>query len=189
MCFVLAVLVGGSALLGHILTNGWFTFYVLTVPGEHVWTTEYFLKFWTHDLFLALPIVLTVAVVWLIREIIQGDKSTGFFYLWMAVGMLVAAWVGRLHSGGFLNVLIPAYLVLAIISGLALASFLQSNVSKRTGVVVLATALIAFQFWQLSYDASRQIPTVTDQMAWQEFIDAVAAIDGEVYIPFHGYIG
>ncbi len=189
MCTGVVVLVGCSAWLGHILTEGWFTFHVLTVPGEHVWTSEYYTKFWTHDLFLALPISFTVTVVWLIREIVRGERSTAVFYVWMAAGMVVASWLGRLHTGGFLNVLIPAYLVLAIICGLALASFLRSEASMRMSMIVLVTGLIAFQFSYLQYDASKRIPTELDRLAWQQFVEAVADIDGEVYIAYHGYIG
>jgi hypothetical protein len=103
------------------------------------------------------------------------------------VGLLVAAWVSVVHSGSYLNVLMPGYAACAGIAGCAFA------VLARRGLVgaVVATALFVLQVHSLVRHeyALRAIPKATAHQAGAELESALAKLPGPVLVLRHPWYG
>ncbi|MBV8952178.1 MAG: hypothetical protein JOZ99_14965, partial [Actinobacteria bacterium] len=99
---------------------------------------------------------------------------------------------GRLHSGGYDNVLFPAFGALAIGVGLGLHA---AAVSARSGsgrasraigwIAPLAVVLAVAQFATLTYDPSAQIPTAAQHRTAARMLVALRSLPGRVYLPGH----
>src|SRR5690606_3277213 len=97
---------------------------------------------------------------------------------------LLAAMSSRMHVGGAINVVMPAYLALAVLTGLAFAR--AHGASVRTRRVV--TALVALQLALSVYDPRRWLPTDADRAVGERLVAMLRAADGPVLVPFHGYL-
>ncbi|WP_437489597.1 glycosyltransferase family 39 protein [Sorangium sp. So ce1014] len=115
-----------------------------------------------------------------------------YFYLFVAAGMLGASWAGRLHMGGWPNVIMPGFAILAIHFGLGIQAALDAAAglvaSRRHRIEVFLFAVAALQFACLAYDPSRYVPKSRDAAAGQHLLDKIRAVDGEVFIPAHGHL-
>lgn len=137
---------------------------------------------WLLRLLLALP------ALYFLLAFVLGQASANQpcwrFYCAMALAFLAVSWSGRAHSGGYLNVLLPAMAALAVLSGLILAAALRRG-SYRLSMVVLM--ICTAQFWLLRYNPSQEIPTAADRAAGQQLHQVIRTFPGDVYIPFHSF--
>ena len=112
-----------------------------------------------------------------------------FWYdLAAAIGLLVAAWVSVIHSGSYLNTLMPGYVACAGIGGCAFGLL-----HRRGGLlgVALATALVALQTVSLIRHEypNRAIPTTEDRRAGAELETALRKLPGPVLVLRHPWYG
>ncbi|XYI00942.1 ArnT family glycosyltransferase [Sorangium sp. So ce1128] len=114
------------------------------------------------------------------------------FYLFAATGMLGASWAGRLHAGGWPNVIMPGFAILAIYFGLGVQTVLDAAAGlaahRQHRVEVFLLAVAALQFACLAYNPSRYVPKSQDAKAGQQLLDKIAKVDGEVFLPAHGHL-
>ena len=193
-------LVGAAALVIGITTwffdyicEGWYSYYIFDLPRRHPIRKEMFVGFWTQDLMRPLPIACLLAGCCLLLKLLDpAERGKGTFYLLTAVGMLGGAWLSRLHSGGYDNVLFPAYAVIAVLFGLSVPAILDSRRLVATGKEKPAQLVLylacAFQFILLGYRPSRQIPTSRDLRAGKALVRMMGRAEGEVLLPYHGYL-
>lgn len=191
LCFGATVLLvsGGSVLWLNILHDGWFWYYVFELPSEHKLLPENWVGFWTNDLLRPLWPACFVGVLTLIRPK-RLPRGATFFYALFTLGLLGGAWMTRLHSGAFDNVLIPAYAALAVLVGLGAhtrAGQVGPNVAQRLWAASIY-ALCCLQFGLLIYNPRQQVPTAADEQAGREVVAALAQIKGPVFVPSHGYL-
>jgi 4-amino-4-deoxy-L-arabinose transferase-like glycosyltransferase len=190
------VIIWGSTLILNKIHDGWYNFYIFEVPREHYILKARYIFFWITDLLGPLPVLCAVILLYLVQKLTNGVKKEGVFYWLMAAGMVGAAWSGRLHSGGYVNVLLPGYAMVAILFGVAfhhLEGFLQSKVSGEAGqsfsvVRVLVYLVCVAQLAGLMYNPKDQIPTKVDLQAGWELVKMMKSYPGEVYLPCHGFI-
>ena len=183
-----AAIVGGSTLVLDHIHDGWYTYYVFYLPRQHELIPEMLIQFWTKDLLVHLPIACLLGAFFLVRSLVKGDRRVAVFYLFLTVGMVGSAWLGRLHHGGHLNVLIPGLAMISVLVGLVMAPFFSGlNRGKRL-IPYLVVAACLVQFVLLKYDPARFIPDEKDLAAGNGFIQMVSQIEGEVLIPYHGYL-
>ena len=133
---VLAVALAGSSVVLELTSHGWYRYYVLDELSGQPWVDTLWVGFWRDDL---LAHLWPVAGTGRGRALALGGGSVtrpadrtpaatpaaaraprGYWALAVA-GLLAAAWVSRLHTGGYLNVLIPAHAAVALVAGLACA--------------------------------------------------------------------
>lgn len=156
-------------------TDGWFRFYLFTLPSAHRIDTDYLFGFWWGDLLKNLtPLILLCLMGW--WHIYRRDPKLAFFYLALAAGLIAAAYAGRLHRYGWSNVLIPAHALLALAGGLALA--------RLSGPRLLGGLLLAF--WQMAsllYNPLGNIPNEDARHMGDAFVARVAQLPGEVFMP------
>ena len=102
----LAALVVSSTALLDALTNGWYRYYVFSELAGQAWVSQLWLGFWRHDILspewpLA-ALLGFMAATWAMprRPRARFGWSTGY-WLATAAGLLAAAWISRLHTGGY----------------------------------------------------------------------------------------
>jgi hypothetical protein len=189
--FVLSALglIGLTTLIFNWLDDGWYYYYVFFLPRQHEINSAEYIGFWLNDIFKPLVIAFVFMIIFLIRKY-QADRKSALFYLFLAVGLFGGAWMGKLHSGGFLNVLIPVHAALAIFTGLGFSVLLKyAHDRKFKFLPVVAAVVLLGQFYILYYDFGSMVPTEKDRIYAQQFIDNVARTSGEVIITHHGYYG
>jgi len=183
----LAAGIGGSWLVLHLATGGWFTRYVFVLPEQHELVHEDWVRFWTRDLLDPLwPVLLVIAA----GVVVLARSTRGREQLWWYVpvlgGLVAAAWSSRLHSGGYDNVVLPAYLAVAVAVGLALHALREAP--RRVVLVPLAGLLVVGQFVGLRYDVGDQLPPAGAVAAGDRLVDRLRALPGPVHLPGHGWL-
>lgn len=196
----LVVSVVGSVLVGNATTDGWYDDYVvkelLGQPVEWRWLWG----FWFIDLALPLAICLTIIGRWAYRRQIPRRSMSlhralvRCYVPAVALGMLAASWAGRLHSGGFANVVIPAYAAIALLFGLAVSGVLTGRdagprftagwLLAVTSVQILLLLVLPWRgtlLWSL-------VPTVDDRAAGDRLVTLLGDLPGRVIIPVHPHL-
>lgn len=186
------VVLGSAVLALHLSTDGWFTFYVFEMPRHHGWQGEYKLKFFTSDLLPLVPMVLLALTACAQRFRMSPSESA--LLAAFAGGALVTSYLSRLHVGGYDNVVMPVFAVCCMLAPIAIV---QARKGKRTtllAMLVIQFALLAIDIRAAS-DRDRAwiqgfgpqfLPSQANERANEEFVAALAAIEGPVFIPFHG---
>ncbi len=186
--FVVATLVctlGVAVLIDH-LHHGWFRYYTWELPRAHPFVKQSLGGFWTDDLFPAFAIAGVFGIYYLIAAT-PARAGARFFHLATAGGMVACAWTGRLHDGGWPNVLIPAFAALAVLFGLGLGEAWRStdDAGPRLRAFVAAAALA--QLGALVFDPKRTLPRSFDAPAGWAFIAKLKAVPGDVFVPNHSW--
>jgi 4-amino-4-deoxy-L-arabinose transferase-like glycosyltransferase len=179
--------IGGATLIFSLLTEGWYFYYTVTVPGLHGLGQEHMLAdYWVSDLGIPMIPAGFLAALYLARRF-REHSSDFAFYGAAAVSMMGASWISRLHGGGWLNVLQPAHAILAILFGLSLKDLW--SLSERHGL--RASGLFSVPVLQLAllfYPPGQHIPTDEDVADGDAFVEFLRTVEGEVYTPMHGYL-
>jgi len=140
-----------------------------------VWTS-----FWTHDLLRPLAVACIAAVVVLARR--WSTPAGRWFLVPVVAGLGLTAYASRLHSGGYDNVLLPAYGALAVLFGLAVADVATGR--RWRGAL---TAVLALQLALLAYNPGAQLPSAADRRGGDQLLAALRSLHGSVYLPGHGW--
>ena len=182
-------LVGGVAAavaLLQVTSDGWFLYYAVDVPAAHHLVPSAFLGFFTQDLqpFGWLAAMSVLALVAAHRR--TGTTGVRWWFFAPVLASLVATgWLGRVHSGGWDNVLIPAVAGLAVLGGIALA------VARHRGtplVAGLCMVLVLVQFVGLRWAPWDQVPSERAEERTVAAVEAIADLRGPVYLPGHPWL-
>jgi Dolichyl-phosphate-mannose-protein mannosyltransferase len=118
-------------------------------------------------------------------KLLRGGQL-GIQYEFTAVaGLLLAAWFSRLHTAGYVNVLLPAYAACALLGALAFAKL------RRMGPLpaLAATAILLVQFAMLLSRPSYALPSRTESTAGAELITKLSKLPGPVLVLGHPWYG
>ena len=170
------------------LYGGWFFYYVFKVPSEHPLQKEMMFLFWKRDIFHYFAAAFIVSLIFIVSARLRRDSRTFVFYLTFFAGMLASSWLSRLYSGGFLNVLLPAYAALAVLFGPGLDVILNYCRPERKIIEAAALVLCIVQFTILLYNPLKNIPTQTDLDAGRQLAELIQGINGDVFLPFNSYL-
>ena len=176
--------IGGTTVLLDLLTDGWYSAYVLDLPRSHELVSSVWVSFWTTDLLARVPLAIVLggaAVLVLHRR--RGLGSSVLFFVPVAGALVASAYSSRLHSGGFDNVLIPAYAAAAIGVGLGLAAARRATPGWRTAGYVAA----GLQLVMLLYAPWTAVPDGAHARSGQALIADLGRLPGPVYLPGHGW--
>jgi hypothetical protein len=186
---VSGALIAGATLIFAYLSGGWYFFYTYTVQSLHGLGQLHLLRgFWTDDLGWRVVPAALLGLLYLGVAFRRAERPSGFaFYATLAVAMTGAAWISRLHGGGWLNVLQPAHAALALLFGLGVATLpaLQARFG-RPGQALYALPVL--QLALLAYDPRPHIPTAKDVKDGEAFVASLRHIEGDVYTPMHGHL-
>lgn len=195
---------GGFTALFHLLSDGWYSYYIFDLPSQHGFFAVMLHLFWTRDLLQPLPVASLFILLyfglyllnWKRLKPVERVKLT--FYTLFFFSMLLASWSSRLHFGGASNVLLPAYAAISTLWGIVLHRLLsQTQDADQTHsghsplrdirTYLIYTLAIA-QFGWLVYDPTKYLPTSRDRAAGDAFMRVLSSIEGEVYTPDHGFL-
>ncbi len=184
---LVAVLGTATAAL-NAATHGWYLHYTLWLPFRIEERVPEAAAFWTEDILrtVAVPAALAVALCAIaLRDPTRRDP----FWPLIAIGGLSAAWLSRLHSGAYLNVLMPAYASLAILAGAAARLLPSATPRPYRPVVRAAIALLCIGHLAGSaYSAQAQVPGAGDAELAREFGRTLASYHGAVLVPYHSFV-
>ena len=171
----------------NIKTDGWYWFWNFSLPVTHHWNLKYFYSFWTIDLIKHFAIALSMVAVVFIKMDSKKLSKRELFYLYFLIGCLLDAWLLRMHYGGYLNVLFPALLAIAMLAPIGFAK-LQTIFSNKKNAQKIIYLMVLLQFLVLLYNPGKEIPTRQDEKTGKEFITKLKNIKGDVFVPCHSYI-
>jgi hypothetical protein len=180
------VVLGGVTLWLNHATRGWYTAYTVQLAGQHSVATSEYVGFFTHDLLQPVGVALLVGAFGLLAYR-RGDS--GRFWIPVTAGLLLASYSARLHSGGYNNVLLPAYAAAAMILGLGLHAVTRPDVlaRHRVGVRGLLVATLAM-FCALIYNPLHQVPPASSTRAGDRLVADLARLPGPVYLPSQSWL-
>jgi len=195
-------LIGGGFLLLDAVHDGWFRYFTVTLPAMDGIRQEMLLRFWWDDLLLTLPAAAVALLGFLLLTALgkggRPSRDAWFFFL-AGGGMVGLSWLARIHKGGYLNVLMPAYALLALALPLGLHALERSLQRRgpvlRHGLCALASAAVIAQLAWLAVapekgvlPAGRWVPSAEDRAAGEAIVELIAGFDGPVFTPFHCFL-
>jgi hypothetical protein len=107
-----AAVVGASTLALGLASHGWYVYYVFEQMSQHALSPAAAGQFWTRYLLPTLGIAVGAALL--------GARRLPLELLAGCAALVVEALTALVHTGGGVNDLLPAYLVVALLAGLAL---------------------------------------------------------------------
>ena len=174
----LAVVLGAL----YLQSGEWVRFYLLDLPRMHQLQDQYLWNFWSIDILPRFTLPLVLAPLFLIAR--RRDRPTVALYGLAAVSLLVSAWIARLNLLASVNVLAPAFAILAILFGLSLGEALRLLHDVKLREVhryVLGLALA--QLVLLGYNPRLTVPLRSDGWAGDRLVATLGALPGTLFAP------
>jgi hypothetical protein len=186
----------GISTLGlGLASRGWYVYYVFVLMTKHTLNEAAFGQFWTVHLLPVLGIACCALVL--------GARRVPLVLLAGCLALVIESYAALVHSGGEANDLLPAYLALALLAGLAMGDHRGSLVSAgvdrlargriagwRPGqlgpwVAAAAAALVIVQLAVLvtGFHPGRAIPTAADRAVGSRLIAGMRALGGAIAVP------
>jgi 4-amino-4-deoxy-L-arabinose transferase-like glycosyltransferase len=162
--------VGLATLVLGLTSGGWYIYYVFQLMSEHSLTASHISWFWTL-LGTAMGLVACAAAIGVRRvprELLAGCAA-----------LVIEGYAALVHSGGSLNDVLPAYLAVALLSGLALGRDDTRWTGTAAGLLVLAQTVLLLA----SAHPSQAIPSAADRAAGQRLLAGIRAFGGDVAVP------
>ncbi len=182
----------GTTMVFNRLTDGWYFYYVYLVPRQHPVSLQSIIGFWRYDLMRPFAIALLGSLAYLVWKLRTAERSVAIFYGLTGAGLFGGAWLSRLHSLSFVNVVLPAYAAVAIVFPIAahdLVSWAKRGRSERTTMTVpVVVALGLAQLALLLYSPVSFVPTARDVRTGQDLLRHLAETPGRIFVPYHGYL-
>ena len=165
-------------------TDGLFLTYLVEVPSVHPLVGERFFPGAEKEIYGAMPTMVWCALGAGIALLIgrEGGEKEGLVY-WTSIGVLglFLCALMRAHHGGFLNVLMPGYWLLALLSCMVLGALAQQ------GRPLIACLLLVFATgWDINkglWSKDKYTPTAEDVAAGERLIERIAEYPGDVLMP------
>jgi hypothetical protein len=189
---LVALMLASTAVLDG-LTGGWYRYYVFSELSGQPWAHQVWVGFWADDILRRqwpLLLLLVAGEVTLARATLAGRstarptlRSPWPYYACAATGMIAAAWVSRLHTGGYANVLMPAFAAIAMLAGLTWGRVLKRR--RRPMTLLLLLSALLLQLSLLAYPLGAQIPTAADRAAGTRLIARLRTLPGPVVVIRH----
>jgi hypothetical protein len=165
-----AAVLGISTLVLALTTGGWYVYYVFELMGEHSLNYGGFGWFWT-ALLSTMGIAACAALIAARR--VPAVLLTG------CAALAAEGYAALVHSGGGINDLLPAYLAVALLAGLALGSGATRRAAVVPGVLVLAQSALLLS----GFHPSQAIPASADRAVGERLIAGMRALGGSVAVP------
>ena len=181
-----------------IFVLGAITIYLLN--GSGLWATvsswphlsfSRVFTFWAYGCPLKFPLLCVLSaftIFFISRKIISGKYESHIpAFALMAGGLIIVSWLGYITTGSYDNVFIPAAAAMAALSAWALQHFKSSEYNLGWLPPVAVKVLVIIQLILFITNPGKLMPSDEDVKAGGRFIEKISSLDGEVYIPKHGY--
>ena len=188
---LIGALVVASTLALDASSGGWYRFYVFEFQPQRAFEAWKLTGFWTTDLLATVPVACAAALLLVWRTLRDPGGWDRFFFLAWAAAAVGAAYVARAQSGGYLNNLMPAYALLALLLALSAHREAAALAAGRPRPGLLEVAIFvacALQLVHLAEDPRQWLPTPGDTATGERLVETIAGIPGEVLIADQGYL-
>jgi hypothetical protein len=173
---------GVSTLVLGLTSGGWYIYYVFELMGEHSLTGGSFGWFWT-ALATAMGLAACAALI--------GARRVPRVLVAGCAALAAEGYAALVHSGGAINDVLPAYLAVALLAGLALGrgvmpssgSALGSGTSWRVTMASAVLVLAQVAVLLTGLRPSQAIPTAADRSVGERVLAGLRAIGGTVAVP------
>jgi hypothetical protein len=189
-----AVLAASTLTLG-LASHGWYLYYAFQQMSQHGLSLDAAGQFWAGYLLPTLGIA--------VAAVLLGVRRLPLALLAGCVALVVEGWAALVHTGGGVNDLLPAYLAVAVLAGLALGGRADVAPGRGAGSVAwvpamtgspakaawratgAAGALVIAQLAVLTmgFHPGRAIPAGADRAAGLRLAAGVRALGGTIAIP------
>jgi 4-amino-4-deoxy-L-arabinose transferase-like glycosyltransferase len=187
----LGAVFGGAVAILNRQSGGWFDFYVFELPKHHPIIGQLLRGFWIEDFLGPLALAMVFGSVYFFAPPVRAR------WRWLVVdaafigALIVAGYATRVRVGSYVNVVLPAYLGVALLFGLGVAA-LATRRSAEPAARLAARWLLLLcitQFAVLAYKPWKQIPPARDRVAGEQIVASLKAVQGDVWVPRHPYLG
>jgi len=184
---LLVLVVGANVLLDRV-HDGWYWYYTYSVVNGHQKLWDIFLPIVQNEVVVPLGLALAVSV-WacLARSSLISAPVRVFYALQLACLMAIAV-MGRVHSGGNVNVLMPYHAGLAVTFGVGLQALLAKDRGVDRRFQRLAALMAVTQLVGLLWDPRRTLPTEADKKAGDAWVEKIRAVPGPVWATHRGHM-
>jgi 4-amino-4-deoxy-L-arabinose transferase-like glycosyltransferase len=192
---VFGVIAAAGFVLLNTISNGWYSYYIFTLPSNHILNTSpnyfyYLVKVMLGPILLSFGIGMAAALI-RAKGYFQ-NRSTLFFFMAALIG-LAGSIVSGLSPGSTHNAYIPAYATIVILFGIGLAHLEESialikSANIRTILNGLLLAAVILQFWMLNYKTRDFVPGEQDLKRGNALLKYIANTPGDILIPSHSYL-
>jgi hypothetical protein len=162
--------VGLTTLVLGLTSGGWYLYYVFQLMSEHSLTFSHISWFWTL-LATAMGLVACAAAI--------GARRVPREFLAGSAALVIEGYAALVHSGGSVNDVLPAYLALALLAGLALGRAGTRWAAAAVGLLVLVQTVLLLAGANLA----QAIPTAADRSAGMRLLAGMRAFGGDVAVP------
>jgi len=174
-------LLAGGGLAGlHVTSDGWSSWYLFELLGAHPWYTPKILGFWSEDMLQLAPLLIALAAGCLRG---QGRRVAAVEWAWCS-GLVLSAWMGRAHVGGYDNTLMPAALALALLGGHVVAWARASAVAGTPWML----AGVGLQFALLVDDPREHLPSAEMRAQGEAVVRALEQVGGPIFAPYQPHL-
>jgi hypothetical protein len=160
---------GVSTLVLGLTSGGWYLYYVYQLMSQHSLTGSSFGWFWT-ALATALGLAAGAALI--------GARTVPLVLLAGCAALAAEGYAALVHSGGGINDVLPAYLAVALLAGLALGRQAGWRSAAAGGLVLAQTALLLS-----GLHPARAIPAAADRAVGERLVAGMRAIGGAIAVP------
>ena len=177
-----AALAASILWLTHV-TGGWYRYYIFGIVGGFGLDRHLIVHILPNDFFAPLGIALLIILAAFLAAPPHWRSPAFSFYGFGCVSFLLFTAYIRAHRGAGENTLLPAYLWIAILFGLALAR-LESRLTTEQAAPAFALLLIAatVQLTAHIYWPTALAPHPDELALHNRFIDQLRAIPGNVLV-------
>ncbi len=161
-----------------LASGGWYLYYAFELMGQHSLTGSSLGWFWT-ALLTALGLAAAAAAL--------GARQVPRELLAGCAALAVEGYAALVHSGGGINDVLPAYLAVALLAGLALGggeTRVPATWRPRWAPAVPAVLILAQSLWLLGgFSPAGQVPGAADRAVGERLVAGLRALGGTVAVP------
>jgi hypothetical protein len=167
-----------TTLVLGLASGGWYVYYVFELLAQHSLAGSNLGWFWT-ALLTTLGLAAAAAAL--------GARQVPRELLAGCAALAVEGYAALVHSGGGINDVLPAYLAVALLGGLALGRGGTRTAATRWprwAAAVPAVLILAQTLWLLGgFCPARQVPGGADRAVGERLVAGLRALGGTVAVP------
>lgn len=176
-----------STLYMDYMSDGWYSYYVFDAPSGHSFVKNFFRRFWIGDILKHAAIALFFSIYCLLSSLHSKDWKRFVLDCLLLGTLLGSSCLGRMHWGGALNCLIPAYAGLAVFFARGLYHALNAVPKSKQALPVLLLAAAVVQLAFFFYLPSGKIPSAQSVCEGNKLLEVIQSFEGDVLIPCHAW--
>ena len=171
------ILAGSTIVLG-LASHGWYLYYVFEQMGQHALNTAAETRFWTRYLLPTLGVAACAGLL--------GARRVPPVLLAGCTALVLEGYAARVQIGGNANDMLPAYLAVALLAGLAMAPRLRGQpgpAGRRAAAVAAGLVTAQLAVLVAGFRPGPAIPTDAQRAADLRLAAGLRILGGTVAIP------